>query len=70
MMRIKTWVYRVCCLPPIVKFDITSVMIQLLNLKDRFSGAAIDDANMHLANITRICTSYTIPVVDQEALRL
>lgn len=57
-------------LTPNVKFHITTVIIQLLNLKGALSGEAIDDANMHLTNFIRICTSYTIPRVDQEALRL
>lgn len=46
-------------LPPNVKFDNTSAMIQLLKLKGVFSGAEIDEMNMHLENFIRICTSYT-----------
>ncbi|KAF3678893.1 hypothetical protein FXO37_04142 [Capsicum annuum] len=53
-----------------VKFDITSAMIQLLNLKGVFLNAAKDDTNMHITNFLRICTYCTIPRVDQEALRL
>lgn len=41
-------------LPHNVNFDITSEMIQLLNLKDVFFGAAIDYANIHIANFTGI----------------
>lgn len=51
-------------------FDITSAMIKLLNLKGVFTRVATDDGNMQLANLTRICTSYIIPGVDQEELRL
>lgn len=51
-------------LPLNVKFDISSIMIQLLNLKGVSFGAEINDANMHLANFTGIYTSYTIPGVD------
>ncbi|KAH0679304.1 hypothetical protein KY284_020389 [Solanum tuberosum] len=41
-------------LPPGVKFTITSTMIQLLNLKGMFRGAAGDDANQHLMNFVAI----------------
>ncbi|KAH0722654.1 hypothetical protein KY289_005698 [Solanum tuberosum] len=44
-------------LPPGVKFTITSTMIQLLNLKGMFRGAASDDANQHLMNFVAICKS-------------
>lgn len=57
-------------LAPNVQFDITNAMIQLLNLKGVFSGAAKDDANMHLTNFVGICTNYNIQGVNQEALRL
>lgn len=54
--------------PPNVKFDITSAMVELLNLKGVIFGLSIDDPNIHLSNFIGICTSYTIPMVDQEAL--
>ncbi|KAF3672677.1 hypothetical protein FXO37_07403 [Capsicum annuum] len=53
---------------PGIKFDITSVMIQLLTLKGMFVGLPIDDANLHLTNFLVICNSYTD--LGQEALRL
>lgn len=45
------------------KFDITSAMIQLLNLKGVFVDLPTDDANMHIMNFVGIYTSYnfTIP---------
>ncbi|KAH0743050.1 hypothetical protein KY290_031043 [Solanum tuberosum] len=48
-------------LPPIVKFTITSTMIQLFNLKGMFRGVAGDDANQHLMNFVAICKSQEIP---------
>lgn len=41
-------------LPPNVKFDITSVVNQLLNLKGVFVGLPTDDTNMHLTNFIGI----------------
>lgn len=57
-------------LAPNVKFDITSAMIQMLNLKDIFLRFATYDVNMHLANFSRICTSHNILSIDPEAWRL
>lgn len=57
-------------LPPNVKFGITSVIIQLLNLEGVFFGLEKYDPNMHLANLTGIYTSYTMLGVDQKAFRL
>lgn len=57
-------------LPPNIKLDITSAIIEMLNLKSVLSGEAIDDAKIHLENFTKICTSCTIPVVEHKALRL
>ncbi|KAK4709684.1 hypothetical protein R3W88_004197 [Solanum pinnatisectum] len=51
-------------LPPGVKFSITSTMIQLLNLKGMFRGAAGDDANQHLMNFVAICKLLEIPGVS------
>ncbi|KAK4718009.1 hypothetical protein R3W88_016347 [Solanum pinnatisectum] len=51
-------------LPSIVNFTITSTMIQLLNLKGMFSGAAGDDAKQHLMNFVVICNSQEIPRVS------
>ncbi|XP_049394761.1 uncharacterized protein LOC125859068 [Solanum stenotomum] len=48
-------------LPPVVKFTITSTMIQLLNLKGMFRGVDGDDANQHLMNFVAICKSQEIP---------
>ncbi|KAH0781409.1 hypothetical protein KY290_001007 [Solanum tuberosum] len=44
-------------LPPGVKFIITNTMMQLLNLKGMFRGAAGDDANQHLMNFVAIYKS-------------
>lgn len=55
---------------PNVIFDFTSAMIQFLNLNNTFLGSTTDDANMHLPNFTRICLSYAILEIYQEALRL
>ncbi|KAK4713468.1 hypothetical protein R3W88_019375 [Solanum pinnatisectum] len=57
-------------LPLGIKFTITSTMIQLLNLKGMFRGAAGDDANQHLINFVVICKSQEIPRVNQTAMRL
>lgn len=37
-----------------VKFDITSAMIQLVNLKGMFAGLPMDDANMDIINFIGI----------------
>ncbi|KAK4729915.1 hypothetical protein R3W88_022903 [Solanum pinnatisectum] len=57
-------------LPPGVKFTITSTMIQLLNMKGMFRGAAGKDANQHLMNFVAICKSQEIFGVNQTAMRL
>ncbi|KAH0737911.1 hypothetical protein KY290_036616 [Solanum tuberosum] len=57
-------------LPPGVKFTITSTMIQLLNLKGMFRGAAGDYANQHLMNFVAICKSQEIPGISQTTMRL
>jgi len=57
-------------LPPGLKFTITIKMIQLLNLKGMFRGAAGDDANQHLMNFVVICKSHDIHGVSQTAIWL
>ena len=57
-------------LPQGTKFDITSAMIHLLNLKGVFAEIPMDDPNMHVMNFVGVCTSYNLPGVDQEAIRL
>lgn len=57
---IETWAIIPPTLSPNVKFDITSVMIQLLNFKQVFVVSDKDETNINLANFVRICTFYTI----------
>lgn len=49
---------------------IRSDMIKLLNLKGLFAGLPIDDKNIHIVNFCGICTSYNLPGVSQDTLRL
>ncbi|KAK4729684.1 hypothetical protein R3W88_022672 [Solanum pinnatisectum] len=57
-------------LPLGVKFNSTSTMIQLLNLKGMFRGVTSDDSNQHLMNFVAICKSSNILGVRQSAMRL
>lgn len=53
-----------------VKFDITSTMMHLLNMKRLYGGLDHEDPNQHLKNFTEICSVYRLPGVSQEAMRL
>lgn len=57
-------------LPWGMKFDITSAIILLLNLKGIFSGLLTNDANIYVVKILGIYTSDNISGVSNEAIRL
>lgn len=53
-----------------VKFDITCSIIQLLNMKGVFASFLNNDKSMHLINFIGTFTSYNLPGVNMESLRI
>ncbi|PHT50567.1 hypothetical protein CQW23_10314 [Capsicum baccatum] len=53
-----TWAIIPPPLAPGAKFNITSNMIQLLQLKGLFGGLVGDDPNMHLINFISTCKAF------------
>lgn len=47
-----------------VKFDITSIMIKLLNMKRVLSGNTVDD-QLHLMDFLGICKDYKLPNMNK-----
>lgn len=57
-------------LPFGIKFDITSTMLHLLNLKGKFSGLATNDANMNMMKFMGIWMFYNLSKVSQKVIIL
>lgn len=57
-------------LAPGVKSDITSTVIQLLNIKNLFRGVAGHDLILYFINFLGICKSYKLSGVIQRAITL
>lgn len=64
------WAIIPVALPLNLKFEITSTMIQLFNLRGVFANLPTDDANLHRANFIGIFNFYNISGVDMKVLRL
>lgn len=57
-------------LAPATNFNITNTIIQLLNLKELFSGVDGDNPNLHLMNFVGVCKFYELPEISKNIIQL